>query len=485
MKFFKKKLLLGLAPVVGILPIATVSCGASDIQVTNIKVDNDLKLSANEKLAVKKIALILDEGTVNDKSFNQSSWEALQKFATENELQYDKKGFANNAAVGYYAIANKNYLDQYDAAINQGYSVLLLNGFTHEEYLKKWLENQTNIDKLKARKIVFIALDFTLSDKVLDEVTQKGANGFFISLQYKSNEGGFIAGLAASDMFKDEADAQNRTFTTFGGSDINAVTDFNEGFYKGVYFGNLIRENANNRLKSVNDGDSVLLDTNFDAAKTDKQTKVQGVIKKNTKLILPVAGSWTQYVTKNMKSSQYVIGVDGDQGIADTGKTGQYFTSITKNIGQSVFEVISVLQKTNEELLNKYVGEFRLGTKNVRLTKGFDADWSGVAPTHLSNETLAKKAQTALDNATKAFRQLKNNLALRKFIEVGYTTLNGDGTENDTKIDDNAKRINALSDLLENPESIQYSQYWKNIYDNALNGTPVNAAPTNSEKPSN
>ncbi|HBY71174.1 MAG TPA: BMP family ABC transporter substrate-binding protein, partial [Lachnospiraceae bacterium] len=50
-----------------------------------------------------EIALITDKGNIDDKSFNQGSWEGVVKFADENKIkrQYLKPEEANDA--GYLA----------------------------------------------------------------------------------------------------------------------------------------------------------------------------------------------------------------------------------------------------------------------------------------------------------------------------------------------------------------------------------------------
>lgn len=71
-----------------------------------------------------EIALITDKGNIDDKSFNQGSWEGLDKFATDNNIthKYFKPEEANDAG----------YLAAIDRAVATGAKVIVTPGFLFE-----------------------------------------------------------------------------------------------------------------------------------------------------------------------------------------------------------------------------------------------------------------------------------------------------------------------------------------------------------------
>ena len=72
-----------------------------------------------------ELALVTDIGTIDDKSFNQGSWEGLVQYATENNITHK-----------YYQPAEKStdaYLDSIALAVEGGAKVIVTPGFLFEE----------------------------------------------------------------------------------------------------------------------------------------------------------------------------------------------------------------------------------------------------------------------------------------------------------------------------------------------------------------
>lgn len=71
-----------------------------------------------------ELALVTDVGTIDDKSFNQGSWEGLKKYAEENKktFQYYQPSEATNAA----------YLEAIGLAVKGGAKVIVTPGFLFE-----------------------------------------------------------------------------------------------------------------------------------------------------------------------------------------------------------------------------------------------------------------------------------------------------------------------------------------------------------------
>ncbi len=72
-----------------------------------------------------ELAMITDIGTIDDKSFNQGTWEGLKKYAEENSISHK-----------YYKPTEKTtdaYLSAIDLAVKGGAKVIITPGFLFEE----------------------------------------------------------------------------------------------------------------------------------------------------------------------------------------------------------------------------------------------------------------------------------------------------------------------------------------------------------------
>ncbi|MBR2054578.1 MAG: BMP family ABC transporter substrate-binding protein [Clostridia bacterium] len=67
------------------------------------------------------IAMITDYGDITDQSFNQTTWEAVVKFGTENNVEYKYFKPATNDTAGRVAMVER--------AIDEGYNVLVMPGY--------------------------------------------------------------------------------------------------------------------------------------------------------------------------------------------------------------------------------------------------------------------------------------------------------------------------------------------------------------------
>ncbi len=67
------------------------------------------------------IAMITDYGDITDQSFNQTTWEAVVKFGTENNVEYKYFKPATNDTAGRIAMV--------ESAIDEGYNVLVMPGY--------------------------------------------------------------------------------------------------------------------------------------------------------------------------------------------------------------------------------------------------------------------------------------------------------------------------------------------------------------------
>ncbi|RMX34596.1 variable surface lipoprotein [Mycoplasmopsis fermentans] len=106
-----KKILLGLSPIAAILPAVAVSCGNNDESNISFKEKDISKYTttnANGKQVVKnaellklKPVLITDEGKIDDKSFNQSAFEALKAINKQTGIEINNVEPSSNFESAY------------------------------------------------------------------------------------------------------------------------------------------------------------------------------------------------------------------------------------------------------------------------------------------------------------------------------------------------------------------------------------------------
>ena len=80
-----------------------------------------ISCAGGKKSGGYELALITDVGTIDDRSFNQGSWEGLKKYA-------DEKGISHK----YYQPAQKTtdaYVDAIDLAVSAGAKLVVTPGF--------------------------------------------------------------------------------------------------------------------------------------------------------------------------------------------------------------------------------------------------------------------------------------------------------------------------------------------------------------------
>lgn len=162
-------------------------------------------VSAQAKL---KIGLVTDVGRVDDKSFNQSSWEGAQAAAKEvgGEAEYietaDPTDYANNIKT----------------LIDKGNNVIITVGFA--------LGDATIAAAKNNAKVTFIAVD-----TFIDTATTPNMN--VIGLIFPEDQSGFLAGVLAARLSKSGTVAG-----VYGTDQVPPVVRFKEGFENGAKYAN-------------------------------------------------------------------------------------------------------------------------------------------------------------------------------------------------------------------------------------------------------
>ncbi|MBU5256667.1 BMP family lipoprotein [Tissierella praeacuta] len=306
------KKILTIALAIMLVMMSVVGCGKQDATTPDAVDSNN---SSNEGKSSKghEIALITDKGNIDDKSFNQGSWEGVIAFAKAEGIShtYIKPEEASDAG----------YLAAIDLAVTGGAKVIVTPGFLFEVPV---YEAQTKYPDVK-----FILLDGTphTADYKTFETKENVA-----SILYSEEQSGYLAGYAAV--------MDGMTNLGFmGGMAVPAVQAFGYGYLQGA-------EDAAKEL-GLDDGAIKAMyhyTGNFEENDTNKAT-AKTMYQEGTQVIFACGGAVGKSVMSAAnEAGAKVIGVDVDQRY----DSETVITSATKGLAASVISVLESIYKTND-----------------------------------------------------------------------------------------------------------------------------------------
>ncbi len=263
------------------------------------------------------VVLVSGIGSIDDKSFNQSAWEGILKYAKENNMPKENYIHTNPARTEDFVITLANFADE--------------------------------------KRTLIIALAYYLKDAV-DIVSSKYPNQKFLlfdsiskpnknisSITFAANEGSFLVGICAA-LKADEMNLKKVGF--LGGMNSKPIQEFEAGFKAGV--------------KIINPNIKVFSFFADDFANPTKGQKIASkMYDKGINIIFNVAATTGNGLIKEAKKRAslgddvWVVGVDKDQykyGIYKEGKS-VILTSMMKRLDIAVYDTLSSLKK----------GEFQAG----------------------------------------------------------------------------------------------------------------------------
>ncbi|MCK5156909.1 MAG: BMP family ABC transporter substrate-binding protein [Spirochaetales bacterium] len=265
-----------------------------------------------------EVAMITDIGDIDDKSFNQGTWEGVEKFAMDNDLTHK-----------YYKPTEKTtdaYVAAIDLAIQGGAKIIVTPGFLFEPAIFRAQDLYPDTS--------FILIDGFPQDGTYTEFRIE-SNVY--SIFYAEQESGFLAGYAA---VKD-----GYTKLGFmGGMAVPAVVRFGYGFVQGAEYAAQEMGIDAVILKYTYTG-------NFDAT-PENQALAASWFGGGTEVIFAAGGKVGNSVMAAAEANNgKVIGVDVDQSAEST----SVISSAMKQLGISVYLGL-------EEY---YAGNFKGGVSEV------------------------------------------------------------------------------------------------------------------------
>lgn len=273
-----------------------------------------------------KVGMVTDAGTIDDKSFNQGTWEGILKAAEDFGLQtrYLKPSGETEA----------EYMQEIANLYDAGFRFIVTPGFKFETAI---YQAQTKYPDAK-----FVILDGAPQDGNYNYEVKENTVAVF----FAEHESGFLAGVAAALELK-EGDVG-----FVGGMEIPAVQKFNWGFQQGVRYANE-NHGTNITIKEEN----VVYQGTFDNTAAGQQIAAQ-MYDRGVKAIFAAAGGVGVGVITEAKNRAaagkevWVVGVDVDQydeGIYEDNRS-IILTSAMKKIHQATYDIIQ------DELEGKFPG---------------------------------------------------------------------------------------------------------------------------------
>ncbi len=296
--------------------------------------------------------LVSDVGRFNDKSFNQSALEGLNR--AKAELGADTRAIESRAAGDYVPNLSSLARQHYDITIGVGF---LLAEAVNSVARKFPDENFAIID------YSVMAPPFT--DAAKNVATPKNVQG----LTFATNENSYLIGCMAAMMAKKQGGKQ--VISAVGGLKIPTVDIFIAGYQDGA--------------KACNPGIQVLVGYSQDFVAQDK-CKELGLnqIAGGSQVVFAVAGGCGLGALDAAKEKgKWGIGVDKDQ--SDLGP--HILTSAVKRVDTSVFDTVKAVQE----------GTFKPGTDAL-----FNLENDGVA----IGKTSDKVTQDILDKVDELKQQI-------------------------------------------------------------------------------
>ncbi|MGA9870890.1 MAG: BMP family ABC transporter substrate-binding protein [Rhodococcus sp. (in: high G+C Gram-positive bacteria)] len=298
-----------------------------------------------------KPCMVSDAGGFDDKSFNQLSFEGLNKASDTLGVE----------PIAVESASPTDYNPNISNLIDQGCSLIMTVGFDLADATKAAAEANTDIN--------FAIID----DASIDLPNVK-------PLTYDAAQGGFLAGYAAASFSK------TGVVGTFGGSQLPTVTIFMDGFADGV---NYFNEQKNKDVQLL--GWDVAAQNGsftggFEANAVAKNT-AQGLIDQNADVIFPVGGPIYQSAAQAIRDSSRpvaLIGADADVFESDPTVSDLVLTSVTKGLDASVDEVVASSGEGSFDN-SPYVGTL-------------DNDGVGIAPFHDFESQVDPALQGELDD---------------------------------------------------------------------------------------
>jgi basic membrane protein A and related proteins len=293
---------------VAALSLVLAACGSDEEK------DTATTDEGSKEESTFSVAMVTDTSGIDDKSFNQATWEGVKEFAAEHGLQEGDGGYA-------YLQSNSDadYTTNLNALARRDFSLIFGAGFSIASSLEEIAAQQTDTN-------------FTIIDSVIE------GKDNVASVLFKEHEGSFLAGVAAA------MTSETGKVGFIGGMESEVITRFEVGFTEGV--------------KAVDPNmevDVVYVGSWSDSATA--QTHANRMYQGGVDVIMHAAGgagnglftAAKDIKEKDENANVWVIGVDSDQFAEGATSNGHNvtLTSMIKNLQTAVMDISTKAKEGN------------------------------------------------------------------------------------------------------------------------------------------
>ena len=265
-----------------------------------------------------KVGMVTDSGSIDDKSFNQGTWEGIKKAVKDLGVKskYLKPGGTTEA----------DYVKEISNLNDAGFSLIVTPGFKFESAIF--------VAQDKYPKTKFVLIDGSPNNGVFDATRKEKVGSNTVSIFFAEHESGFLAGVASALQIKDG------DFGFIGGMEIPPVQKFNWGFQQGVAYAN---QNLGTKVSMK--AENVIYQGTFNDVAAGQQLAAQ-MYDRGVKVIFAAAGGVGVGAINEAKAraakGAWIVGVDVDQysqGIYK-GDKSIILTSAMKRIDTAAYDMI-------------------------------------------------------------------------------------------------------------------------------------------------
>jgi basic membrane protein A and related proteins len=266
-----------------------------------------------------KACMVSDSGGFNDKSFNQTSHDGMERAAEELGVQTAEVE-SNDP---------NDFPDNINAMVREGCNIVTTVGFL--------LGDATAAAAKRNKDVDFSIVDFAYFNEQGDNVAQPNVKG----LLFNTAEPSFLAGYLAAGV------SETGIVGTFGGLPIPSVTAFMDGFQQGV---EMYNEDNDADVQVVGwDRESQKGSfTNDFEAKTKGQNTAEEMITQGADVVMPVAGPAGLGALQAARDADVkAIWVDTDGCVSAEEYCDVLLTSVMKAMDVAVYESIKASAEGN------------------------------------------------------------------------------------------------------------------------------------------
>jgi basic membrane protein A and related proteins len=267
-----------------------------------------------------QVGMVTDSGTIDDKSFNQGTWEGILAAAEDMGIteKYLKPSGETEA----------DYMTEIGNLYDAGFKFIVTPGFKFETAILAAQEKYTDAN--------FVLIDGLPNNGKFDDTRVEKVGPNTVSIFFAEHESGFAAGIATALQLKEGE------VGFIGGMEIPPVQKFNWGFQQGIAYAN---KNLDTSIEIK--AENVIYQGTFNDVAAGQQLAAS-MFDKGVDAIFCAAGGVGVGAINEAKSraesgeAVWIIGVDVDQ-YADgiySGDKSVILTSAMKKIDTAAYDMI-------------------------------------------------------------------------------------------------------------------------------------------------